>query len=293
MNSPARPSSPACSPSCPDAQAGASASDAQAGRGRSPLRDAAWWAAHFRANRLRDWRIPWHAGAVPLPAREFARIAGSVAEFQRGESSEARNYLEKSAVFALRSGDPHFHEASVLFVREENEHAALLLRFMNGAGIPPRQRIFADGVFRRLRAVGDLGWSSRVLLVAEFVAQEYYPCLRATTTHPVLRRVCDKLIHDEFAHIRFQIERIARVEHALPPASRRLRDWLQGLVLAGAALEVYRGHRGVLSRLGLPGFLFGLFRRLRCATRAARSPEAFLVSAKPLQMTSPTGLRHL
>lgn len=282
MNSRATPLPPSPSPRpspapCPSAHAGVPISIRAASSRRpaaGPSRPLAWWVDHFRNNRLRDWDIPWHASSVPPPPSEFARIATSIAAFQRGESSEARGYLKKSAAFAFHTGDAAFHEASVLFVREENEHAALLLRFMNGAGIPARRSVLSDGIFRRVRSLGDLGWSSRVLLVAELVAQEYYPCLRAATSHPVLRRVCDKLIHDEFAHIRFQVERIARLEAALPPASRRLRDWMQGVLLVGAAFEVYRAHRAVLAHIGLLGFLRGLFRRFRRATKAVRALSA-------------------
>lgn len=235
---------PACAPSTPS----------------SALRPTAWWAAHFRANAWREWRIPWQENPA-LSDDELARIARSIPEFQRGESSEARNYLAKSSAFSSVANEPSFHEASVLFVGEENEHAALLLRFMNLAGIAPAQTTFSDGIFRRIRAVSDIGWSSRVLIIAELVAQEYYPCLRLATRHPVLRRVCDKLIHDEFAHIRFQVERIARVETGRGAGVRRLREAAQTILALGAALVVYRKHRRVLASLGCVRFAARILRR--------------------------------
>ena len=82
-------------------------------------------------------------------------------------------------------------------MREENAHAALLLRFMRLTGIPERKKVFSDGVFRRLRTFSDLGWSSRVLIIAELIVQEYYPCLHDAADHPALRRVCDKIVCDE------------------------------------------------------------------------------------------------
>ena len=215
----------------------------------------AGWAGHFRANVRRDWQIPWHV-AETLPRDVHAKIAASIAEFQRGESSEAHHYLAKSQQFSATAGDPAFHDESILFVREENAHAALLLRFMRQTGIAPRKAVFSDGVFRRLRACSDLGWSSRVLVIAELIAQEYYPCLRAATTHPVLVRICDKIVCDEEAHIRFQVERIARVEAGLGPARLRRRDLLQRVLMAGAACVVYLGHRRVLNaRMGFGEFL--------------------------------------
>src|SRR2546423_627183 len=115
-----------------------------------------WWTRHFMHNRRRDWGIPWQSDEI-ISADARARIAASIAEFQRGESSEARTYLAKSQSYSDRVGDPTFHAASILFVREENEHAALLLRFMRMAGISPRTKSLADGIFRRLRSGGDLG----------------------------------------------------------------------------------------------------------------------------------------
>src|SRR5262245_8086158 len=102
------------------------------------------WVAHFRENVYRDWQIPWKNN-MNLPPAVQRRIATSIAEFQRGESSEALHYLAKSEAFARETSDPDFHAASILFVREENGHAGLLLRFMRQAGIPTRPAPFADG----------------------------------------------------------------------------------------------------------------------------------------------------
>lgn len=237
------------------------------------LRPTAWWTEYFGNNQRREWGIPWRDNPV-IAAGAWRRIARSIAEFQRGESSEARDYMEKSRRFAERAGDADFHEASVLFVREENEHAALLLRFMRLAAMEPKRAVWSDGVFRRLRARADLGWKCRTLIVAEFVAQEYYPRLREIGDHPVLRRVCDKLIADEVAHIRFQVERIAAVEADLPEWRRRLRDATQGAVLLGATLVVYAGHRGVLGGMGLARFWRGMRRRHRRALATLRHLRA-------------------
>ena len=223
------------------------------------------WVVHFRENVYRDWEIPWGTGGA-LPEESRARIAASIAEFQRGESSEALHYLAKSETFARRAADPDFHAASILFVREENGHAGLLLRFMRQVLIAPRKAVFSDGVFRRLRAFSDLGWSSRVLIIAELIAQEYYPCLRAATEHPVLQKICDKIICDEEAHIRFQVQRIARLEASLPPWKTNLRDGCQAVLMWGAAGIVCLNHRRVLStRVGPVGFVSSVLQRHQAA----------------------------
>src|ERR1044071_460077 len=83
------------------------------------LRSPAVWADHFRENVRRDWGIPWQT-EVRLSEVDRNRIASSIAEFQRGESSEALRYLAKSREFSGAIGDASFHDASILFVREEN-----------------------------------------------------------------------------------------------------------------------------------------------------------------------------
>jgi hypothetical protein len=234
------------------------------------VKASAWWVSHFQMNRELEWRIPWHLNQRLSPST-LAGITASIAEFQRGESSEAHHYLARSERFSARSGDGDFHAASILFVREENGHAALLLRFMQRMGIPSRKKVFSDGIFRWLRGFSDLGWSSRVLIIAELIAQEYYPCLRAATDHPVLRRICDKIICDEEAHIRFQVERIVRLEAALGSLSVALREVLQTVVMGGAACVVYLGHHPVLkTRMGFASFLAHAFRRNRASIVAMR-----------------------
>jgi len=215
------------------------------------------------------------------------RIASSIAEFQRGESSEARTYLAKSERFSSRTGDAAFHATSILFVQEENGHASLLLRFMQLTGIPASTKSFGDRVFRLLRALGDIGWASRVLIIAELIAQEYYPCLQAATDHPVLKRICDKIVFDEESHITFQIERIVRVEASLGFWQTILRDRLQTGLMAGAALMVYRNHHRVLaSRVGFAAFLSRALLRNRNAILSMQllrlGTERKAVGYKPL-----------
>lgn len=241
------------------------------------IRSARFWSELFRANLQREWPIPW-ASTVHLFPDERGRIARSIAEFQRGESSEARCYLAKSAAFAARAGDATFHQASMLFIQEEHRHSALLGRFMRAEGIATREAFFTDAAFRWLRSLSDIGWTSRVILVAEVIAQEYYPCLRAATGHPVLVGICDKVISDEAAHVRFQVERIVRVEATVGRGDRLGREAAHTLLMAGTAVLVYLEHRHALAaRLGFGAFCRRVWirnRRALATMRALRAAEA-------------------
>ncbi len=242
------------------------------------IRSARFWIELFRAGQQRDWQIPWGT-AVRLTEEEWERIAASVADFQRGESSEALGYMAKSRAFSQRMGDVSFHEASEFFIGEEHLHSRMLGRFMEAEGIPRRGAFLTDGIFRWLRGLSDIGWSSRIILVAELVAQEYYPSLRMATGHPVLVRMCDKIISDEVAHVRFQVERIVRVEVGLTRGARTMRDRAQAVVLALTLLVVYLEHRSVLRcRLGMREFIGRVWIRNRRAVATMRALQAAWVA---------------
>lgn len=237
------------------------------GRG---LRTSEWWTRHLERDLARDWSVPWTTEAR-LTEVERQRIARSLAEFQRGESSSARRYLARAQRFAAATGDAAFHEASKIFVSAESVHAAELLRFMQAERIPPLQTTAADRIFRWLRGPLDLAWVSRMLLVAELIAEEYYPGLRAATAHPALRRLCDQIVSEERGHVRFQIERIARVEAQLPGWSSAWRDRAQSLVMTATIAVVWLGHRRVLGvRHGFRDFARTVWRRHRGAMAAIR-----------------------
>lgn len=174
------------------------------------------------------------------------RIAYSIAQFQRGESSSAEDYLQKSYRFSEEQFAPFFHVESMCFIREENAHARWLKAFMEEQEIPLATRSWTDGVFRWLRRGGDLAWSSRVLMTAEVLAQLYYPALRAATSHPSLQAICQRIIEDEAHHIQFQIERIARIERTHSAMRRVANRVLNYVLFLGTAIVVWMEHRPVL-----------------------------------------------
>ena len=74
------------------------------------------WVAHFRLNQLQHADVLTLPGET-IPRAEKERIAFSIAEFQRGESSQARNFLRKARVFSAKTEDPEFLIATQLFVK--------------------------------------------------------------------------------------------------------------------------------------------------------------------------------
>src|SRR5262249_41548303 len=98
---------------------------------------------------------------------ERANVAESIQQFQLGENSEGRAFLQRGEEHARRAGDPWFVPALSLFIAEEQRHAAWLGRFLDRERIPHLKRHWVDGVFRGLRKLAGLEVCVTVLVTAE------------------------------------------------------------------------------------------------------------------------------
>ena len=214
------------------------------------MSDSAEWLHHFEANRTQLLEIPWHLGPDLSPAARAA-VAGSLAEFQRGESSEGRHLIRYAEAYARAWGDPDYVPAIRLFIAEEQRHARDLGRFLTMNGVPLAKRSFADAVFRRLRnLVGSLEASIAVLILAEIIAQVYYTALRKATDSVVLGRLCDQIIRDEAFHVRFQAELLGKLRARRGRALLAATMLGQRLLFAGTCMVVWCFHARALRRGG-------------------------------------------
>jgi hypothetical protein len=227
----------------------------------TPLSSAAW-VEFFRINAQTPTPVDWAAAAAALTAEERAAVASSVAEFQLGESSEGANLLRFGRHYAEASGDAAYYAALRLFIGEEHRHARDLGRFMDLAGLPRLADTWADSVFRFLRRRAGLEVSIAVLVTAEVIATVYYDALRAATASPLLRGLCDRILTDEAHHVRFQCERLAILRARRGSAALAATAVLHRLLMAGACVVVWRGHRRALRRGGYGFVRFWLALRL-------------------------------
>jgi len=176
------------------------------------------WLRHFEHNAERLLPIPWDRGAE-LTSAEADAIAASVAEFQRGESGEGRRLTRYAQAYAQASGDHDYPAAIRLFIREDEEPARDLARFLALNHLPLAPSTPTDSTFRRLRhLLGTLEISIAVLITAELIAQVYYAALHRATHASVLRQLCVQILRDEASHVQFQAERlgILRSRRRLP-----------------------------------------------------------------------------
>ncbi len=193
--------------------------------------------------------VPWDDGAQ-MSEVECQAIAGSIAEFQLGESSEGKNLIHYAKRYAQRSGDTDYARVMGLFIAEENRHARELGRLMDIEGIPRKQNTFVDAVFRNLRRLAGLELSISVLVTAEIIAQVYYQALRGATGSTVLRAVCDQILKDEDEHVRFQCERLAILRSRRSRFTLWHRGCLHRVLMFGAIGVVWLNHRSALRRGG-------------------------------------------
>ena len=124
---------------------------------------------------------------------------------------------------------------------------------MELAGIATIKKTWPDTVFRKLRQFADLEVSISVLITAEIIAKVYYPALREATHSPVLRTLCDQIIHDEAPHVEFQAQRLAILRKTRGSIPLRIRHGLHRFLFLGTCLVVWYKH-GRAFRAGGLGF---------------------------------------
>jgi rubrerythrin len=206
------------------------------------------WCAYYAANAVAA-NVPW-TSTVRLTDDERRAIAASVQQFQLGESSEGRHLHAAARAYAARTGDQAYVSAIEAFIREEQRHARDLGRFLMAEGIPLTKQSWPDIVFRWLRRGADLEVMVSVLLTAEIIAQVYYAALHDATRSPVLRALCDRILADEAAHVRFQAERLRMVRAGRGSVAVMLAVASQRTLFGATALIVWTGHRAALERGG-------------------------------------------
>ncbi|HET6261688.1 MAG TPA: ferritin-like domain-containing protein [Chloroflexia bacterium] len=168
------------------------------------------WVEHFARNRAGRINIPWELGVHVAPHLR-ATLASSLQRFQIGESGDG-SHLRR---VAARTGDRQYALAVAAFVREEQEHAAILARVLGCLETPLLERHWSNGCFRLICLVCGLRTELLVLLVAEIVAKRYYGLLLESVPDPVIGAICRQILHDEAGHIAFHC-------HALRPTLARL-----------------------------------------------------------------------
>ena len=134
------------------------------------------WDQYFRVNQDHFDHLDW-TNTRPLTGKEKDTISSSIRQFQRGEHSEGKHFLR----FAKSLEDESYMKALEIFIKEEQDHAAVLGRFMDIQQIQKLAKDRLDNIFRWLRKLAGLEGTVTVLLTAEIISMVYYKALRLAT----------------------------------------------------------------------------------------------------------------
>ena len=207
------------------------------------------WVEHFEQNdgvhAVVDAAIPFD-DRCDIPDTERRPLIESVRRFQLGESGDGEQLLRKAA----RAGDPEYLRAAELFVAEEQQHAALLLRLLGHLGGQPMRTHWSDAVFVRLRRLLGLRTELMVLTVAEVVALSYYGGLANSGPNAVVRAVADRIVADEHPHVRFQTDRLRAGFANSRVGVRALAFAFWWVTAIGATVVVSFDHGPILDAIG-------------------------------------------
>ena len=197
-----------------------------------------------------------HPRCVPLGVADHLRpderrlIASSIATFQLGEQSEGRTLLRAAQRFAHGHRIPGLVRIIKLFIREEQQHAALLLAFMEDHQIPTKMADWTDRVFRLVRRLAGLELYLYILISAELIGIVYYRALEAATDCQRLTMLCRILVSDELAHVGFESQLLLTLRASRTAPLQTLIRLAHRAFFVSTAGVVWVTHRSVLRRGG-------------------------------------------
>ena len=203
------------------------------------------WKEYFEKNQSHFLDINW-AAVDSLTDEEKNWIAASIAQFQKGESSEGKHLFSHAKKYA----DTEYTECIKLFIREEQMHARVLGQFMEKYNIPKIKNHWVDGIFRWLRKLAGMENTITVLVTAEIIAKIYYNALRHATSSALLQSICRQILEDEDNHISFQCYTIYKLGEKKKNLGRLIRQTWHLILMLGTIMVVWMTHRGVLKKGG-------------------------------------------
>ena len=209
------------------------------------------WREYFEQNRRSRREIPW-AHPVAIESALLQPLVRSLRRFQLGESGEGL-HLRK---YAARTGDADYQAAIDLFIGEEQEHARLMARILGMLEVPLLTHHWSDACFVLLRRCFGLHHELLVLLIPEMIARRYFRAVRDGTRDPILRAVCEQILHDEEGHVAFHVDFLQKALARLSLPARAVLRAVWRLVFRLACLAMIVDHRSLLSAAGVSPLAF-------------------------------------
>ena len=207
------------------------------------------WYEHFLKQRENPTALDW-LDSYALSEAERRHIARSVQQFQLGEWARGRGLVRRASSHPALSADRWFLPSLQLFIQEEQQHSALLGRFLDRERIPRLSRHWVDGVFRWLRKLAGLEVCVMVLVTAEVLAVPFYQALRDATRSQLLRGICKSILRDEAAHLNFQALTLGLIRRPLSNKARVICFQCHSILFHCTALVLWQQHHAVFQAAG-------------------------------------------
>jgi rubrerythrin len=199
------------------------------------------WHQYFLSNQNHFNYIDWTANEL-LSDKERKIITSSIRQFQRGEHSEGKHFLQ----FAKTMNDESYIETVKVFIKEEQDHAIVLGKFMEQQGIDKLKKDWLDNTFRWLRKLAGLEGTITVLLTAEIISMIYYKALHRVTNSYLLQQLCGQILIDEEMHLQFQSYTLQVLYKRKAGMAVQFSGLLHTILMAGTIVMVWFYHRKVL-----------------------------------------------
>jgi rubrerythrin len=205
------------------------------------------WLHYYQDNKLNRPEPKWNMPS-PLDAGTQLVLAHSLSHFQLGETGEGEFLIAQAR--AQLPDDVAYHQALLLFIAEEGEHARLLERLVHRLGGKTIRQHWTHFLFRLVRHALGFKFEIQLLLIAELVGTAYYRLLHSRTRDPVLEETCALILKDEAQHIDFHADWFGEFQSRLLPIERA--GWtLQFQILFATAAQVaWIDHRQCLGMVG-------------------------------------------
>jgi hypothetical protein len=200
------------------------------------------WLEHYRQN-LQVQRVDWNV-SPDIKEEEVEKILSSLQAWQLGETSEGKNLLHASTLYAEKIGDPDYPKAVELFIKEEQKHGNNLGKYLDLIEKPRIKKDWGDSLFRKIRYFNSSMelWTLAVITV-ESTAQIFYQSLKDATGCILLKQICTDILIDEASHIDFQFERFFIIYKSKNPVTRPFALCFYKLFYFATILVVWSAHK--------------------------------------------------
>ena len=165
------------------------------------------WNTYFAAHHQQQFSGIYWDDEDYLSSAERKLISSSIQQFQKGENSDGKNLLSKSAQLY----DMNYTFAIQNFIKEEQNHSKALGTFMDLHSIERIQKHPLDVIFKSLLKFFSIGGIVVTLTTAEIISMVYYDALRKATGSKLLKDICTAILEDEVEHLKFQSQSLCAI----------------------------------------------------------------------------------